>query len=330
MADSSGSLSVLIVGCGNIAGGFDVNNSHTDYSLTHVKAYTKNLNFFVKACCDTDLNKLNDFSKRWNITNSFSSIEEIVDKRMNFDVVSICNPSENHSSTLELVGKLKPKVVFCEKPLTLDLKKTEEISRLYKNLGIGLAVNFNRRWMKYIEELKIGIQDKRWGELRSVVSHYNKGILNNGSHLIDLLSWLLGQLSILWVGKPVFDYNEKDPSIPAVLCNEQGIDIFLNATNSKDFSLFEIQFYFEKGVVSLENGAMSIKHRVVGESKVFTGYKVLSENYETTTDYYHSMDTAVQNIYDAIHSGIDLKSNSDNALIAQRICEAILKESFRD
>ena len=330
MTVSSGSLSVLIVGCGNIAGGFDINNIHKDYSLTHAKAYSKNPHFFVKACCDTDLNKLNDFSKRWNITNSFSSVEEIVNKRMHFDVVSICNPTENHSSTLELVAKLKPKVVFCEKPLTLDLKKTEEITRLYKNTGIGLAVNFNRRWMKHIEELKIGIQDKKWGELRTVVSHYNKGILNNGSHLIDILSWLLGQMSILWAGKPVFDYNEKDPSISAVLCNEQGKDIFLNATNSKDFSLFEIQFFFEKGIVSLENGSMSIKHRVVGESKEFSGYKVLSESYEITTDYCYSMDNAVQNIYDAIHSGTDLKSNADNALISQRICDAILKKSFRD
>ena len=39
-----------------------------------------------------------------------------------------------------------------------------------------------------------------WGEVRSVSATYNKGVLNNGGHLIDLLHLLLGPLDVVVTG----------------------------------------------------------------------------------------------------------------------------------
>jgi len=327
---SAEKLTVLIVGCGNIAGGFDIRQSSKDYSLTHAEAFNRHPNFELKACCDTNPDQIDKFLTNWNFSESFQSIEELENKKTYFDVISVCNPTEEHSKTLEVVLKLKPKLVFCEKPLTHDVKDTKEIISQYKRAGIPLAVNYSRRWMEEIEEFKINLQKKKWGELRSVVAHYNKGILNNGSHIIDLMNFLFETISLSWVGKPLYDYFKEDPTIPAVLSTPDGKNIFLNTTNSKDFSLFEIQFFMERGVVSLEDSGMLWRVREVKESEEFEGYKVLTGVSETMTDYSYAMDKAIQNIYDAIVSKKELKSCDINALLAQEICNKILSRSLKE
>ena len=51
-------LSILLVGCGNIAGYFE--NTKLKYPLTHAGAYKKNINHFrLSACLDVSKKKSN-------------------------------------------------------------------------------------------------------------------------------------------------------------------------------------------------------------------------------------------------------------------------------
>ena len=55
---------VLIIGLGNIAGGYN-EKSETSASLTHAKAIKKNDFFSLEGCVDPDKERLADFSDFW-------------------------------------------------------------------------------------------------------------------------------------------------------------------------------------------------------------------------------------------------------------------------
>ena len=145
------------------------------------------------------------FKNKWGFENIYSSLNQINHKSDRFDVISICSPTSVHKESLEFAIKACPKLVFCEKPITEDITTTQSLINMYKKNNIPLAVNFTRRWMTDIHEFSEDLKSKKWGKIRSIVGHYNKGLLNNGSHLIDLIHFLGGPLTINYVGKPIFD-----------------------------------------------------------------------------------------------------------------------------
>lgn len=321
-------FSVLIVGCGNIAGRFDDENKDNKYSLTHADAYKKHSRFILNACVDPHIERLKSFKKRWNIRHSYNSIDEILKTNDTYDVVSICSPSNLHSLHLQEVLDLKPSLVFCEKPLTDNLVKTRNLVKEFKNNNILLAVNYSRRWMPNLESFRKDLLNGKWGKIRSIVGHYNKGLLNNGSHMIDLLHFILGRLTPVWAGKPLFDFTDEDPSIPAIFSSKEVSYIYLNLTNSADYSFFEISFYMEEAVVTLENGGHNWNIRERIDSKHYSGFKTLSSSINKPAEYNFTLNRAVQNIYDTLCGDDKLKSDGSNAIQAQEVCENIKELSI--
>ena len=178
-------IKTLIIGCGNIAGGFDVDQD--SLPSTHVGAYKKHGKFDIIACVDPDKTKLDQFADYWEIENVFLNMKEVKASGLDFDVISICSPTSSHYDDVCNALKLKPKLIFCEKPLASKYEESVDIKNKCKKAGVLLAVNHNRRWDPKVIELRNDIAAGRIGELRSVVGYYNKGILNNGSHMVDLL-----------------------------------------------------------------------------------------------------------------------------------------------
>lgn len=116
-------LSALIVGCGNIAGGFDSNRTAAEFPYTHAGAYSRDGRFVLAACVEPDEKRREDFADTWGVPEQFRSIEEASSAGAQFDVVSICSPTPSHAQDVESALRLKPKLIFCEKPVTLSLRK---------------------------------------------------------------------------------------------------------------------------------------------------------------------------------------------------------------
>ncbi len=317
-------LSVLIVGCGNIAGGFDIQKPESTPPCTHAGAYTSDDRFIIVACVDPNEKKRKKFQDYWGISTGFSSLEEVIKEQLSFDIISICSPTSQHKKDTLNSIMLKPKLIFCEKPITTSVKETEEIITHCKSANIYLAVNYNRRWDPSVTRLKQSIASNEHGILRSVISYYNKGILNNGSHMIDLLNYLFEKLTLLTVLPKVCDYDKNDPSIPGVLLTEKNIPIHLVTGNSNDYALFELQLVFSEKIITMHEGGLYWSERCSVESKRFAGYKVLDKNNYHEGDYELSMQKAVNNIYDKVENNAPLLSNGENALAAQILCEKLL------
>ena len=317
------SPSVLIVGCGNIAGGFDLGRAASDLPYTHTGAYSRDGRFNIAVCIEPDDNRRTEFMAAWGVPIGFRSIDEILDSSFQFEVISICSPTICHAHDLEIALRLKPKLIFCEKPITTSYADTERLVAECRKANILLAVNYTRRWDPEISKLQANIHAGRWGLLRSVTGLYNKGILNNGSHMLDLLHLIVGSMEIVKVGTPVYDFFPNDPSIPVWLEDPRGVPIHLACAHAEDYAVFELHLIFSQGVLTMEEGGMYWRERRAIASTTFKGYRKLDEGEHRTGKYPYAMLQAVDNIYRAIKQGEPLASTGESALSAQRLCEQV-------
>lgn len=248
---------------------------------------------------------------------------EVVAQRMHFDVISICSPTQSHAADLETALQLGPKLVFCEKPVTVSVAQTERFVVQYRHVQIPLAVNHNRRWDPEINRLCAEMQAGKWGELRTATAVYNKGILNNGSHMIDLLQLLVGPMEVMSVGTAVNDFFQDDPTVPAWLVGPSGLPVHLACGHAADYAIFELQLVFSAGMLTMEDGGLYWRERVAVESETFKGYRMLDAGTRRPGGDSQSMCQAVDNIYRTVMYGDPIASSGESALAAQRVCERI-------
>ncbi len=326
---ADGKLRVLVVGCGNIAGGFDAARDASAWPLTHAGAYTRHGGFRLDACVDPDESRRQAFMQRWGVTTGFSEVDALQAWAGEFDVVSICSPTDLHAGHLEQVLALRPRLIFCEKPVTPDAATTARLVQLCQQQGVALAINHTRRWAPDVIRLKQELVAGQWGAVRSVAGHYNKGLLNNGGHLVDLLHLLLGPLEVQWAGPPVHDFWPLDPSVPAQLLAAGNIPVHLSVSHAADYALFELQIVTEAGVIAMEEGGLWWRVRQATASAQFAGYRSLDAGIRIAGEYQQAMAGAVANLHLHLYSGEPLASTGVTALQAQQVCETIRQVTSR-
>lgn len=313
---------VLLIGCGNIAGGFDADRAGLP-PLTHAGAFGEHPDFRVAACIDPDEARRNAFQARWDVPEAAASIGGLHAATGRFDVVGICSPTAFHAEHLDAALALRPRLVFCEKPVTPGAAETERWVRAAADAGVLLAINHTRRWAPDMVRLAAELRAGRHGAIRSASATYNKGVLNNGAHMIDLLHMLLGEVRVVHAGTAVHDFWPDDPTIPAMLETRDGVPVTLNVADARDYALFELSIVTEHAVIAMEEGGLSWRIRRAGQSGAFAGYRALDPGERVPGEYFEAMRGAVANIAAALRDGTPLASDGASALAAQRVCEAI-------
>lgn len=323
-------LKVLIVGAGNIASLFDKKLCSQSKPLTHTGAYLRNGCFEIVACVERDLERRKAFLQTWNIQHGFENIADINKEKFQFDVISICTNTSSHYLDINQAIKLTPKLIFSEKPITPSYSDSQSIVDICRASEILLAVNYSRRWDPEVMELKRKLIAGLLGRIHSVVGIYNKGILNNGTHLFDLIELLFGKINLIATGKAVYDYSANDPSVPALLESLSGVPINIAIGDSRDYSIFELHIYLSSGVISMEMGGQKWRIRKVVDSIRFEGYKEPSKinSFMGTQDAV--MLNAVENIRTAIVDQEALLSTGETALASQWISEKIMSNLNKD
>jgi predicted dehydrogenase len=322
-------LKVLLIGCGNIAGGFDCGRPVGAPPLTHAGAYTSHGGFELVACVEPDEARRSAFMQRWGVASGYAARRGLLDSQDIFDIVSICSPTSSHHHDVLAALQLRPRLIFCEKPLSSDMAQAQHMVDCCQAQGVLLAVNHNRRWDAAVTRVRDELTAGTWGALRCAVGYYNKGVRNNGSHMIDLLQNLLGPLTLLDVGTPMHDFWPDDPSVSAQFVTPGGVPVNLHCGHAADYALFELQLVLERGLVAMEDGGLQWRVRHAGPSAQFAGYQSLVDEQKAPGNYLDTMTNAITNIHAALTHGIALASTGETALAAQKLCESILQQALR-
>ena len=322
----------LIVGCGNIAGGFDADRAPSLPPLSHAGAYLRHGGFHLTACVEPDAERRGAFMRRWGVALGFDNIGAAVQALgpSAIDVVSLCSPTAAHASHLDAALALLPRLVFSEKPVTPQVEQTAQLVQRCAQAGVSLAVNHTRRWDSDVQRLAAELKAGAWGHVRSAVGTYNKGVLNNGSHLVDLLHLLLGPMTLLHAGSALADcpaLMPDDPTVPALLQTASGVPVHLNTAHAADCAIFELQIITATAVIVMEDGGLQWRVRRVIDSPHFRGYRVLDGGERRAGEYLQATGRAVANLHEHLSQGQPLASTGDTALAAQRLCDEIRRKA---
>ncbi len=323
MMDGNQIVNCLIVGCGKIAGGFDALRSPEQMPLSHAGAFTKHGRYRILACVEPMPARRAEFMQRWAVPEGYADLSALASHTGRYDVISVCSPTSEHYRSVKVAIALNPRLIFCEKPLAPQLSQASELVEACRLAGIPLAVNYTRRWDTDLVQLAADLKNGVWGAVRSVTGVYTKGILNNGSHMVDLLHLLFGPLDVQVVGSPVYDGFPDDPSVAVTLATSDHIPVQLSCADARDYSIFELQIVAEKGVITMEDGGLLWRIRHVVESPTFLNYRSLDAGVRKVGSLPGATLAAVSEIYASLTSGRTISSSGENALRSQRVCEAI-------
>lgn len=303
---------VLIIGAGRIGAFFDTVDSKA--VLTHAHAFFQAEQFELVGFFDSVKENAKKAAERWN-TNCFENLEKALEV---VEVVCCTVPDAYHYEILKkIAGYKNVKFVFGEKPITENVEQAEEICSLYQNRKIPLQINYTRRYLEEFWQLKEEIQG--YGRLLKGCGYYGKGILHNGSHMLDLIRNLLGEIESTESLDKIYDYYEKDPSVDAKL-QIGDANIYLHSVDCGAVTIFELDLLFEKARIRILDGGAKIEVYSVLSSEVYEGYF----NYKLIdireVNYDKSFINAVNNIYEYLEYGKALLCPMEEAKEVLELC----------
>jgi len=177
----------------------------------HIPCLQSHPNVEIVAICGRSATKL---ALQFGIESVMDKYEELC-TRNDIDAITIASANQDHAahSIAALTGK---KHVFCEKPLALTVQDANTMTLLAKKTNKVNFVGFTFRYNHGVQDMKkrigngeIGkpflarIQYDRWDGLIKNLDRANSGhaqyhkpgmLLNLGSHLFDILRYVLGPI----------------------------------------------------------------------------------------------------------------------------------------
>jgi UDP-N-acetyl-2-amino-2-deoxyglucuronate dehydrogenase len=195
-------LKVGIVGCGRIA-------------HKHLEAINSLPELYELACiCDINSDAMNNFTKLIgrNKVVKYEQYSEMV-KNEKLDLISICTPSGLHA--LHSIEASRYGInVLCEKPVTTLLDDGYKVIEAFDRSSADIFVVKQNRLNPTLKKLKKTLNNGRFGSIALVTAnvfwtrpqeYYESGdgwrgtwefdggaIMNQASHYVDLLQWLIG------------------------------------------------------------------------------------------------------------------------------------------
>ena len=234
------------------------------------------------------------------------------------DIVAICGTTSGRLAQFSDALRFQPRVIICEKPLAIDAATADVILKLTEERHIPVLVNFNRRF----DPSTRAFLDKMTAPPISVHAKYGKGLLNYGSHLVDLLTWRLGPFV------DVRALSGRGPGADPIISFHghlgSGVPVFVEGLRDIKYEVFDVEFSFTDRMLRYADGGSVRRTFQPQPSKVYQGLSFLDA---TQTELgpisgFQELYTAVR---DHLLTGVPLAGCSGaEAMQGQKVLDAIV------
>lgn len=314
-------FNVLIIGAGNIGAFWDTPKSPK--VLTHAHAFSNHPGFQLLGFVDIDPSKAKKAAAVWSCQ-AFDSINQAFIQNQ-IDIVCVATPDRTHELVLLELTKYPQRLVLTEKPLTLNFAGAKKLINIYKQKKLPMVVNYSRRYIEEFSNLQDDINDGLYGKFNTGTGYYGKGLLHNGSHLIDLVRQLVGEVVHSQKITIINDYEISDPSVTAKLSFDNGGELIIQAIDSRLFTVFELDLFFSNGRIIIRESGVSLESYKVKVDPNVPGYKKLVKVDLNEINLFKALPNLVTEIYEHLTVNKELKYNAIEALKTLEVCELIKK-----
>ncbi|GHT82351.1 hypothetical protein FACS1894137_01050 [Spirochaetia bacterium] len=294
-------FSVLIFGAGQIAAGYD--NPLSKAVLTHAHAVCENRNFNLLGFYDIDKRRGEVAAQKWSAN--------VYDEPVKADVIAICTSDKSHPESLRQAIALQPKIIILEKPIPQELNSIAKILEI--SIKTPIQVNFTRRYVREFQDLALKI--KEYGNFITGNGLYGKGFIHNGSHMLDLLRLLVGEIENIEVLNTFSDFYPDDPTKTVRINFNKSDEFFMQGIDCRNYTVFELDLCFENARIRVIDSGYKIQIYKPKKSDKFIGYSYLHLNNEINTQMDYAMQNLYQNVHNFLSYGDQLLSPIQNAFV---------------
>ena len=165
---------------------------------SHATAYDSIDRTTVVAAADVNPSARRAFADRFDVSAVWSEYDELLDEEA-LDVVSVCTWHSTHAEIMIEAAEAGVDGVLCEKPMSTSMGETHDMIDAADRNDVKLAVSHQRRFDPLNETARRLLADGAIGAPVSVSVDSQSGLLNLGSHMVDLSRYLLGDPEADWV-----------------------------------------------------------------------------------------------------------------------------------
>ena len=316
-------MRVAIVGCGRIS------KNH----FGALEKYPDELE--LAAVCDIDQNVLAEHAKKYGVKGYLTLEEMLKDEKL--DLVVLCTPSGLHSSQAELIAAARVHVMT-EKPMATRWGDGVRMVKACDEARVRMFVVKQNRRNATLQLLKKAVEQKRFGKIYMVnvnvfwtrpQEYYDTAkwrgtwefdggaFMNQASHYVDLLDWLIGPVESVQAYTATLARNieVEDTGVISIKWRSGALGS-MNVTMLTYPKNLEgsITIIGEKGTVRVGGVAVNeIQHWEFADTHE-DDEKIKNANYETTSVYGFGHPLYYKNVIDVLRGRAEAETDGREGL----------------
>ena len=293
-----------------------------------------------------DLNK-----KKYKVP-GYLDFSEMIEKH-EVDIVSICTPSGLHPKQSILAAK-KNIHIITEKPMATNWDDGLKMVKACEASNVYLMVVKQNRYNSTLQLLKRAIDEKRFGKMHMVQvnvfwtrpqSYYNQGngwrgtkeldggaFMNQASHYVDLLDWLIGPVAEIQSMMSTFrDIEVEDTGVLNIKWKNGALgSMSVTMLTYPENLEGSITIIGEKGTVKLGGVAVNEIQTWNFDSSCDYDYMIKEVNYETTSVYGFGHPLYYKNVVDVMRGKDKPKTDGHEGLKSLELLIAAYLSSYEN
>lgn len=297
---------------------------------SHAQVLSDHPMFSWQAVVDPSEQALRLAREKWAVPLCVGSVDELP-RHFRPDVAVIATPPKGRK---ELTSRLESvKAFLVEKPLGTSLTESAEFVEDCFNRKVHLQVNFWRRGDELFQKFaSTGLRDYV-GRPQAVFGLYGNGLMNNGSHMIDFVRMLLGEVRSFGVVSPHRAFEEGplpgDINTAFQLEMEGGTQVFFQPISFEPYREVGLEVWGHNGRLSILQEGLGIylypreRNRAISDE-----WEIASDKPKTLVA---TCGSALYRLYgnlgDALSKGTPLWSSGPQALKAEEIVHALIEKA---
>ena len=176
---------VGIAGCGSIA-------------RLHAQGYQGVDQVEIVAIADPVRESVDRFGEEFGVERRYEDYRQMFDEEA-LDIISICTWHKLHASMTIAACARRPKAVLCEKPMATNLGECDQMLVAAQRNQVKLAVAHQRRFNPAWVKARDLVAEGAIGQVRQVTAIGGQGLLNDCSHLLDMMRFVMGDPQAVWI-----------------------------------------------------------------------------------------------------------------------------------
>lgn len=219
---------------------------YTIFPVNHADAYQSTAGYQLIAAANRTQDKLNAFGSRHGVRALYTDYRELL-RQEKPDVVSVCTQSAEKAEIVIAAAEAGVKAIVLEKAVATSMLEADAMVQSCEARGVLLAVNYPYRFSPMTRAARQLIQEGSLGEISSITIHGGGGMVHVGTHMTDIMRFLVGDVVELDARIPNYE-AETDRAAIGTVRFANGAAGFFDLTHGGQQN---VEVHGQKGYISL-------------------------------------------------------------------------------